>query len=386
MLNDFFERLVGDVDQFTSKIWLQAPLVRRGALPSAPVELLTMSHLLQTLTSSALRHPNMRMVKSGKPVDRRLYLRRVKLANESVPDAADPDRILREFSAGATIVIDGLEDFILEVRQACEALGRVLLVPVHAHVFATPPGETGFAPHHDDSDVFVVQIYGSKKWKVYDRASSNVTGVYGETELSAPVIDTVLQAGDVLYIPRGAAHVATAPEVMSVHVSFVCQTKTWASHLQPLIEEILKTPSFQEAPNLFVLDKNGFNQELTRVSAELHDKVTGEADIAERDRATPQCTLSSVLHSMVELAQDAPADVTISRHQPMEVTELQDGTYQVEIPGARLKLPRPYGPALSAVAQRESFQMSDLHSYISPRHARALVGRLAAYGVVATGP
>lgn len=38
---------------------------------------------------------------------------------------------------------------------------------VGANAYLTPPNSQGFAPHYDDIEAFVLQIEGSKNWKVY---------------------------------------------------------------------------------------------------------------------------------------------------------------------------------------------------------------------------
>ncbi|MFE4922333.1 JmjC domain-containing protein [Streptomyces sp. NPDC056661] len=386
MWTNFLEELVGDVSRFTSKYWLQRPFIKRNALPEAPTELLPLPELMTTLTSTALRHPHLRVVKSGKPVDQRSYTRRVNVATESISDAADPDRLLREFSAGATIVIDGLEDFVLAIRQACNMLGRSLSLPVHAHGFVTPPGETGFAPHHDGHDVFVVQVHGAKKWKVFDQVHPlPSSGIYRATDLGNPAVETMLQPGDVLYIPKGAPHVATAPEVMSVHVSFVCSSETWAGYLRPVVEQVLKSSLFQKTPNLFNLSDHDFTTEIKSLTGELYREVmecVGEG--VRSDRSVAEYALSSVLASLEDLSKGHEENVTIYRHQSIEITQQPDGMYTVRLKGAVLTMPERYGPALAVITQRDSFQLSELHTHINAKHATALIGRLAGYGAVST--
>ncbi len=39
--------------------------------------------------------------------------------------------------------------------------------------YLTPAGTQGFAPHWDDIEAFVLQLEGSKRWKVYPPPDGN---------------------------------------------------------------------------------------------------------------------------------------------------------------------------------------------------------------------
>jgi len=39
---------------------------------------------------------------------------------------------------------------------------------VGSNAYLTPAGSQGFAPHYDDVEAFVLQLEGSKDWKLYD--------------------------------------------------------------------------------------------------------------------------------------------------------------------------------------------------------------------------
>lgn len=82
----------------------------------------------------------------------------------------------------------------------------------------------GVGPHLDQYDVFIIQGKGSRRWKVGER------GQYIETlphpklkqiDGFIPVIDEVLEAGDILYIPPGCPHEGVAlDECLNYSVGF----------------------------------------------------------------------------------------------------------------------------------------------------------------------
>lgn len=73
--------------------------------------------------------------------------------------------------------------------------------------FATPKG--GVGPHIDNYDVFIIQGEGRRRWTVgpkgnYGSRGGNPTSMLIED--FEPIIDVVLEKGDVLYIPPGFPH------------------------------------------------------------------------------------------------------------------------------------------------------------------------------------
>ncbi|MGZ9898599.1 ribosomal protein uL16 3-hydroxylase [Shewanella gaetbuli] len=73
--------------------------------------------------------------------------------------------------------------------------------------FATPQG--GVGPHIDNYDVFIIQGEGERRWRVGDKGDHKVRGGDKTSPLVEdfePIIDVVLEKGDLLYIPPGYPH------------------------------------------------------------------------------------------------------------------------------------------------------------------------------------
>ena len=90
------------------------------------------------------------------------------------------------------------------------------------------PGAAALANHTDVTDVLVVQLRGSKAWRVCGRAQPNVVdgkldtcATYAGPEM-ADMVDCdelVLDAGDALFVPRRSVHAARASEHGSAHLT-----------------------------------------------------------------------------------------------------------------------------------------------------------------------
>ncbi|MFJ7305227.1 JmjC domain-containing protein [Streptomyces sp. NPDC099088] len=383
MKAEFLSAMVGDVSEFFSDHWLNSPRVYQAAL-AQPAELLPVSELVKTLTSSALRGPHVRLIKQGALVDRLKYLRTIRLTADHVPDVVEPDLVLGEFGAGATIVVDKLEDFALPVRGACMSLRRSLSMPVHSHAFITPPGETGFRAHHDPISGFIVQVHGAKRWKVFARTETSVSNrTYSIDDLGKPIIETTLHPGDVLYIPHGFPHVATAPEVMSVHVTFSCPAPTWADSLRPLIENILASAEFKNVPNHFASNSSSYHLGLQEHAAEFVKRlVQGVEDLDLRADESKEPAIANALEGLELISRGRPEQTLICKRQDMRIDSSVDGLDLLRIDDAVLKLPQRFRAALDLLLSQEYSLLSDLQEAIGATPATALVSRLAAYGAV----
>lgn len=119
---------------------------------------------------------------------------------------------------------------------------------VGANVYLTPPGTQGFAPHYDDIEAFVIQLEGKKTWKVYPPLDISNTlpressGNFKRKQIPAePLLTVELEAGDLLYFPRGYIHEAHASEdTHSLHITLsTSQKNTWGDLLEKMIPQAL---------------------------------------------------------------------------------------------------------------------------------------------------
>ncbi|XP_077409243.1 ribosomal oxygenase 1 isoform X2 [Vanacampus margaritifer] len=117
-----------------------------------------------------------------------------------------------------------------------------------ANVYLTPPGTQGFAPHYDDIEAFVIQLEGKKHWRVYNpRSDDEVLPVlsspnFDQAEIGKPILEVLLEAGDLLYFPRGFIHQGVClPDAHSLHITVSSyQKNSWGDLLQKLVPTALE--------------------------------------------------------------------------------------------------------------------------------------------------
>ena len=133
--------------------------------------------------------------------------------------------IRKDFADGYTIVLDGVEQYVRTVGTLARSIEVELNFPIQVNTYITPPGQPGLAPHYDDHDVLVLQVQGSKIWHLYVGADRPPRELQRDKEKAVAVeglptpTDVRLEAGDVLYVPRGRVHEAETASEQSIHLT-----------------------------------------------------------------------------------------------------------------------------------------------------------------------
>lgn len=155
----------------------------------------------------------------------------VKVANASMNKAASYksvptqglEAVLKDMREGGTLVLDQLHHREPNLARLCRVLAAQLGHRFQTNLYLTPPNGKGFAPHWDNHDVFILQVIGSKSWKIEKLrrvfpGRDNSMGE-GDRELIGDVSSFVLEQGDVIYIPRGFVHAAECGAEPSLHIT-----------------------------------------------------------------------------------------------------------------------------------------------------------------------
>jgi lysine-specific demethylase/histidyl-hydroxylase NO66 len=74
-----------------------------------------------------------------------------------------------------------------------------------ANSYITPPASQGFKPHYDDVEVFMLQLEGRKRWRIFEGvelAREYSPEDFEEADLRSPLLDEWLEAGDMLCVER----------------------------------------------------------------------------------------------------------------------------------------------------------------------------------------
>jgi hypothetical protein len=215
--------------QFAEQVWgRQAWLSAHDDLAGDVGEVFSLQAVDELLSSRGLRTPFIRLAKEGRIVPPSRYTGSGG-AGARISDQVHDDAVLRLFADGTTVVLQGVHRTWQPVGRLSAELAAELGHPVQVNAYITPPQSQGFASHYDTHDVFVLQVAGRKQWRVHEPVLASPMPdepwevvreqVVAQAE-RIPVIDTVLEPGDCLYLPRGFLHSAVALGGTSVHLTF----------------------------------------------------------------------------------------------------------------------------------------------------------------------
>ncbi|MGV9339960.1 cupin domain-containing protein [Streptomyces sp. NPDC003688] len=271
-------RLTGlGFEDFARNVWSRTALLTRGASDFSDV--FDAGAVDELVSRRGLRTPFLRVAKDGAVVPESSFTSPGGVG-ATISDQLDDTALWRLFADGATLVLQALHRTWAPVGDLCAALSTELGHPVQANAYVTPPQNQGFDHHYDVHDVFVVQIQGSKRWLVHEPVHPDPLREQPWTDHRAAVaeaakgpayIDTVLEPGDVLYLPRGWLHAARAKGEVSVHLTLGVHVWTRHALAEQLAEAALT--ALREDPEM-------------RASLPLGLDGTAEAIDAVRERLT----------------------------------------------------------------------------------------------------
>jgi JmjC domain len=180
---------------------------------------------LNQILQSPLVSNHIAVVKNGENIPRESYTKHSENSTETIPFYLLAPELTQLLRGGATLVVNGIDAFYEPITLLTQALGRSLQCQVTANMYAAWHADHGFRTHWDNHDVFVLQIHGTKKWKIFGRTSKafpvredNYPEIR-EIAPSAAVWEQSLNPGDLLYMPRGWWHFATPCNEPTVHLT-----------------------------------------------------------------------------------------------------------------------------------------------------------------------
>lgn len=228
-------------DEFLARVFHRHYRHVSGAL-STPGELMTWDDLNTILATHRMDPPRLRLSVDGEMLPQYRYSAPVSTRRHTVWQRTHPAELHERLREGASLVIDAVDELHLPVGRAAMELEQWLRTGVQTNLYGSWTAKEGFGVHWDDHDVVVVQVDGSKRWKIY--GPTRTAPMYKDTEEpepppEKPLAEVVMRPGDLLYLPRGWWHSVSASEgEHSLHLTFGIQTTTGAQLLSWLAEDL----------------------------------------------------------------------------------------------------------------------------------------------------
>jgi ribosomal protein L16 Arg81 hydroxylase len=197
-----------------------------GALTGRPFSWSSIDRLLQVLDPTP---PTIRIFHHGQ-LPEQAY-------TDEFVEVGKPRRRLNKakfyeyMQGGATLQINWLERHSVEAKRLCLEVGRFAGAQTSGNAYMSFSGDGTFGKHWDTHDVFVIQLVGRKRWRVFPPTfplplTYQTHDRSGHQCPAEHLFELILEEGDVLYLPRGWWHHVIPLQAGSFHLSVGCYSPT----------------------------------------------------------------------------------------------------------------------------------------------------------------
>lgn len=370
-----------DASTFLAQHWERRPLVVARDDRERFRRILAPLDVEKLVCETRIRAPGFRLVKEGAQLPLAGYTEDIEWRPGSFSGTPLVERVAEELGRGATLVLQALHLHWPAAALYCRALEASLGCPVQANAYLTPATSRGFAVHHDTHDVFVLQVSGRKRWRVYEPVlelplkHQRWSPRLGDP--GPPVDEFTLEAGQTLYLPRGWPHEATTAEDESLHLTIGLHPTTRMDALRMALDSCADDPEFRRS-----LPADGTLPEdlLERLAARLEPD-----EVARRARRRFVAGRRPVLHDQLSQVRDLESltATALVERRPTVIAELdeEDDAIALVFEGKEIRFPPKAAPAVRAISRTgHPFRAADLPGPLDVAGRLVLVRRLVREG------
>lgn len=349
---------------FFKEYWARRPLLLQRANLDYFRSILTLTEIDRVITTLSLTFPDLCLTNAVREIMRDSYV----LNDNTV----DPDALYREFADGSTIILSQLHTKVPSLAHLCRELEAELSSPFQTNVYLTPGHAQGFKSHYDTHDVLVLQITGSKHWRLYGiPVELPLWGQDFDAKLhqTGPIsMEFDLAAGDTLYVPRGVVHDAVSTAETSLHITVGILAYTWADLLlESLAAVILDKPAFRHPLPVGFARAQFDRAQAHRLFADLISQFASSADcdraldcFVEEFVRTRRPELIGQMEQLQQLIQ-LDLDCNVAMRPRVLHKIIQDGNdVQLLCFRKAIKFPRNAEPALLFALSKRKFRVGEL--------------------------
>ena len=204
------------VDEFLSKYWLEQHLFCRGSSERFS-GLLSWAALNQILQHHWRETWRFRLAVRGRDLEPASY---ADFAG-SVPRIRPKD-VTDQLRRGATLSFDAIDELHEPLTRLAESFETFFRGGTKINIYAGWRALHGLDLHRDNQEIFILQLYGPKRWLLYGSTVDGVDRSQLESTSVPPggaLLDQILEPGDLLYIPRGCYHLAVPMNEPTLHLT-----------------------------------------------------------------------------------------------------------------------------------------------------------------------
>ncbi|MEI9992134.1 MAG: cupin domain-containing protein [Rhizomicrobium sp.] len=203
--------------------------------------------LLDLVASGALAPDSLRVTLKERTVAPAFY------AKDGKVDAANLAKLL---DSGASLIASRLDLQVPALGVLCADIARRIAEEVYAGAIATTGTGGAFALHYDPQDLLILQVAGSKRWRIHGPPVDFPVGGMPEQSppAGAPLFDETLAPGDLLFLPAGYWHHCENGPGRSLHIGIFIEPPKGCHAVKALLPRLLAEEIFRVPLTRFAND------------------------------------------------------------------------------------------------------------------------------------
>jgi ribosomal protein L16 Arg81 hydroxylase len=363
---------------FFSKYWEQYPLILSGREASY------YSNLFSIQDVDSILYFN-------KPRD---VLDMVAVNKGQVQYPTNLNQMYSAYAQGSTINLNHLEYYWKPVASLSSNLESFFNHKVDVAMFLTPKGSQGLAAHFDPYDLFVLQVEGCKKWRIYncieflpiDKQLHPLT----PDKVSDVLYEICLNAGDMLYVPRGFVHEALTSESSSLHLTIAIDVFRWTDLIFSAVASVSKQDiRFRKALPVGFINRSELMTSLGDQLTELLKLLLDNAEIENAvDHIAGRCLedmppLPDGHFSQIDKLDQINMNTIVAKRKGMRCRVIStEDSASLQFHGNTVKMPASVDPVLRFIADTEEFLVRSIPDVLSDDSKVVLVRRLLREGLL----
>ncbi len=306
----------------------------------------------------------------------------------------DIQKLLDLLRDGTTAIFTDMAKHIPKLSRYCEQLENELGVRLQANIYITPPDSQGFNVHIDSHDVFVLQLFGKKNWRLYEGMVEYPTKrlINRQKEFSEAkhklLADVEMKGGDLLYVPQGMYHDASTRDKPSVHITLGILPSRRSEILKMLLEGAKDSDYFRRYLPITMEDKS-VKQDFTKEFKDACHQLIEEADIEELLReASNQFSrrqapdLDGALSNHLTMGQLSISSQVQRRAEIRYRLEHNQWFTVVHFYQEKVDVPKPIEHVLDIILGKGPFSPKDISTNLSDKVKLELVKKFIAKGLL----
>jgi ribosomal protein L16 Arg81 hydroxylase len=348
----------------------------------------------QYLSRKDLRYPALRMAKEGPTISADTYSSVLKFGSYASEGLINTAKVKSLYATGATIILQMTRSSIPRLALFGNQLHKELGFNVETTVYLTPANSQGFTTHYDTHSVFVLQIEGSKRWRIYDVLQElptlDQTFDPSKTKIGPIRSEVILNPGDFLYVPRGVGHDAVTDGQGSLHVTVGLFPPLWIDLIARFFGDCKSDVQFRRSPVAKLRLPDG-REEANADLLSLFSKMTPRFDVAKlvanhAEECKGKQTQANGGRLIDALHLDALSlDTTVALRKEIDCSfQRLNGRIVLSFYGKTVAFPESASPAISRILSGELTTIRELQTNLSDSSKLVLARKLVQEGLLTT--